>query len=122
MILADTSIWVDHLRSGDIELIRLLDQGQIATHPFIIGELACGNLKQRTQILSYLKQIPCTNVASDSEALTLIEKRKLMGKGVGFIDVHLLASVLLTPGSQLWTRDKRLRKLASQLDCQSHLD
>jgi predicted nucleic acid-binding protein len=115
MILADTSIWIEHFRSGDTKLVKLLEAGQILVHPCVIGELACGNLHRRAEILNLLHHLPAAPVATDREALTFIEARRLMGRGIGYIDVHLLAAVALTPGVQLWTRDKHLATIAHEL-------
>ncbi len=95
MILVDTSIWIDHLRAGDPALKKLLEAGKVWTHPLVIGELACGNLKYRKSILSYLKDLPVARVATDNETLVYIEAHALMGRGIGYIDAHLLASVAL---------------------------
>ena len=116
MILVDTSVWVDHFRSGDSELSDLLNAGQALIHPFVIGELACGNLKDRTTLLSLLDNLPCATIAEDVEALSFIERHQLNGVGIGFIDVHLLASTRLTGGALLWTRDKRLHQQAVRLN------
>ena len=116
MILVDTSVWVDHFRSGDSELSDLLNAGQALIHPFVIGELACGNLKDRTTLLSLLDNLPCATIAEDVEALSFIERHQLYGVGIGFIDVHLLASTRLTGGALLWTRDKRLHQQAVRLN------
>jgi hypothetical protein len=115
VILVDTSIWVDHLRSGDDGLVNMLNAGQVCMHPFVLGELACGNLHQRTEILSLLKDLPGISVARDEEVLFYIERHELMGRGIGYIDAHLLAAVALEAGTRLWTRDKRLQKLAEGL-------
>ena len=115
MIFIDTSIWVDHLNKGDKILEDLLEKSKVLCHPFVIGELACGNLANRTEILSLLDQLPKTLVASDSEVLFFIENNNLNGKGIGYIDAHLLASVSLSRPAQLWTRDKRLAFAASEL-------
>ncbi len=114
MILVDTSVWIEHLRSGTVGLETVLDEGNIACHPFIISELACGNLKNRTEILTLLKNLPVAAVANDDEALKFIECHQLMGKGLGFIEIHLLMSALLT-GIPLWTFDKRLHEFATSL-------
>jgi len=114
MILADTSVWIDHLRHGDPELAAALQQSQIMVHPFVLGELACGNLKARTQLLSLLESLPAATMASDQEVLALIEKHALMGRGIGYIDAHLCASARLS-SAQLWTRDKRLHAVAFEL-------
>ncbi|MBI2994823.1 MAG: type II toxin-antitoxin system VapC family toxin [Gammaproteobacteria bacterium] len=115
MILVDTSVWVDHLRTGAPSLSAALDQGQVLTHPFVIGELACGNLKNRREVLRLLGEIPAAPVATDTEALDFIERRALMGQGLGHIDIHLLASVVLAGTARLWTRDKRLGAAAADL-------
>ena len=115
MILVDTSIWIDHLRVGDDKLATLLNSTQVFTHPFVIGELACGNLYNRNEVLTLLADLPQVAVASDTEVLFFIEQHRLMGRGIGFIDAHLLAAVSLTRPSLLWTRDKRVNALASEL-------
>ncbi len=114
MILVDTSVWVDHLRKGDRELKSLLNEGVVLCHPFVIGELACGNLKNRDEILSLLAALPASLVASHEEGLHLVTNRKLAGKGLGWIDVHLLASALLSKCT-LWTKDKALGAAANSL-------
>lgn len=108
MILVDTSVWIDHFRQGDVELTRLLNTGQVLTHRFVIGELALGNIQNRNFIISTLQNLPQATAASDEEVLRFIERHALFGSGIGYIDAHLLAATLLTPGSFLWTRDKRL--------------
>lgn len=115
MILVDTSVWIDHLRYGDSSLVNLLNTGQVLAHPFVIGELALGSLRQRDVILDTLNNLPRAKIAADEEVLAFINQSKLAGLGVGYIDAHLLASVRLTPGTLLWTRDKRLCAAASQL-------
>lgn len=115
MILVDTSVWIDHLRKGDAELARTLEAGEVLAHPFVIGELACGNLANRNAILALLRTLPPAPVATGDEVMGFIERRKLMGRGIGYIDVHLLASVALTRESRLWTRDKRLAAIADEL-------
>ncbi len=115
LILVDTSIWIDHLRQEEAQLKQLLTQGQVATHPFIIGEIACGNLNNRQAILSYLDNLEKVKQAEHHEVIYLIEKCQLMGKGIGYIDAHLLASCLINQATHLWTRDKRLNKLATNL-------
>ena len=112
MILVDTSIWMDHLRSGNNRLIELLDRVQVLVHPFVIGELACGNLHNREEVLRLLNNLPQSPVASPAEALHFIEQNQLMGQGIGYVDVHLLAATALAEGSLLWTSDKRLKKVA----------
>ena len=115
MILADTSVWIDHFRSGNRELADLLNRNLILVHPFVIGELACGNLKNRVKILSLLADMPATKVATDNEVLYFIEQAELMGKGIGYIDAHLLAAVSLSSPARLWTRDKKLKSIAHGL-------
>jgi len=116
MILVDTSVWVDHLRDGTPALAAALEQGRVLTHPFILGELACGNLKNRGEVLQLLEELPAAPMATDPEALDFIERRALMGRGIGYVDVHLLASVALAGTAQLWTRDKRLAAVAADLE------
>ena len=113
MILVDTSVWVDHLRANDPALAKALETGIVLTHPFVIGELACGNLKNRGELLALLQDLPASPVATDGEALAFIEARSLMGRGIGYIDVHLLASAALAGDTRLWTRDRRLADVAA---------
>ena len=108
MILVDTSIWIDHLRQRDERLSKLLNQCQVLAHPFVIGELALGNLQNRAAILGALQDLPQAPVATEGEVLSFIEQNALYGIGIGYIDAHLLAAVRLSPGATLWTRDKRL--------------
>jgi len=115
-VLVDTSVWIDHLRNKDEPLISLLKQNQVLMHPMIRGELACGCLHNRDQLLSLLKNLPQMPEATHDEALYCLEKHTLMGKGIGFIDLHLLASTFLTQNALLWTRDRRLNKLAQALN------
>jgi len=115
MILVDTSVWVEHFRKGVPDLGRLLLEDRVLIHPFVIGEIACGNLGQRAEILGRLCQIPAAMVARDMEVLHLIEERHLWGMGIGWIDVHLLASALLTPCG-LWTSDRRLHAVAAEVE------
>lgn len=115
MILVDTSVWVDHLRRGDAGLASLLSSAQVLTHPFVVGELACGNLKQRAEVLALLRDLPHNSVASDDEVLFFIERHAMMGRGIGYIDAHLLAAVMLDGSVRLWTHDKRLRALAGEV-------
>jgi len=112
MVLVDTSIWIDYLRSKEERLINLLEQGQVSIHPMVIGELACGYLHNRQQLLSLLKNLSYVKEATHNEALYCLEENKLMGKGIGFIDLHLLASTLMTSNTTFWTRDRRLYNLA----------
>jgi len=114
MILVDTSIWIDHLRRGDPVLIRLLNEDQVLIHPFVVGELACGSLKSRNQILNLLKSLPQATVATDPETLDFIETHAIMGRGVGYVDAHLCASAQLS-NAKLWTRDKRLYAVVTDM-------
>lgn len=114
MILVDTSIWVHHLRRGEARLKSLLLGGQVSCHPFIVGELACGTLRNRREILSLLAALSLAPTAEHEEVLSLIESRSLHGRGIGWIDAHLIASALLSR-SPLWTLDGRLRAVASSL-------
>lgn len=115
MILVDTSVWIDHLRREDQQLAKLLEVGRVLTHPFVIGELALGNLRQRDLVLGALSDLPQANVASDKETMHFIDQFALFGLGIGYVDAHLLGAVRLTLGALLWTRDRRLRVAASQL-------
>jgi predicted nucleic acid-binding protein len=113
LILVDTSVWVDHLRRGDPGLVALLERAAVVMHPFVMGEIACGSLKDRQSLLELIRDLPGAVIATDDEAMQFIERHRLYGKGIGYIDVHLLASVALTGGAQLWTRDQRLRQVAA---------
>lgn len=115
MILVDTSVWVDHLRRSDDRLVRALNRTQVLTHPFVIGELACGNLNRRSTVLRLLRDLPSSTPATDDEVLFFIDRHSLMGRGIGYVDAHLLAAAMLNGRAQLWTRDKRLTRLADQL-------
>jgi len=115
MILVDTSVWVAHLRDGNIDLEKLLNNGNVATHEFIIGELACGTLKNRAKILSYFCALPMATPAEHEEVMCFIENHRLMGKGLGYIDMHLLAAAFLT-NIPLWTFDKKMSEVASSLE------
>lgn len=117
MILVDTTVWVDHLRRSDAGLVDLLERSAVAMHPFVVGEIACGSLRDRKSILELLQDLPTTAVAQSDEVLQFIDRHTLHGKGIGYVDVHLLASVALTEGTRLWTRDLRLRRVATALGC-----
>jgi predicted nucleic acid-binding protein len=121
VILVDTSVWVDHLRRGDARLADLLERANVIMHPFVVGEIACGSVHDRVSILELLQDLPSVAVAEGDEVLGFIDRHRLHGKGVGYIDVHLLASVALTEGAKLWTRDKKLRLVAEMLGC-AHQD
>ncbi|MFM9101772.1 MAG: type II toxin-antitoxin system VapC family toxin [Cyanobium sp.] len=113
MILVDTSVWVEHLRHGLPRLATLLQDGEVLIHPWVIGELACGTLSNRRQVLELLQGLPAATVASDAEVLLLIELDQLMGRGIGYVDVHLLASARLSH-CWLWTQDRRLEAVAQE--------
>lgn len=115
MILVDSSVWVDHLRLGEPELADLLEAGRVLMHPFVLGDLACGNLRDRAETLGLLGQLPSIEVASDEEVRYFIEQRALAGRGIGYIDAHLLAAAALAAGARLWTRDRRLEGVARGL-------
>ena len=113
-MLVDTSVWINHFRLPNVDLEQLLDEGRVATHPFVIGELACGSLRLRTEILGLIEALPFVPVATHDEVLTLIERQRLSGSGLGWIDMHLLASARLARQS-LWSADRRLRETAARL-------
>jgi len=115
VILVDTSVWVDHLRMTDPVLVDLLEKENVLVHPFVIGELACGNIRNRTEVLDLLQRLPMAPSATDDEVLALIDRHKLMAKGIGLIDVHLLASSALAADTSLWTGDKQLSAAADRL-------
>ncbi|HWK54714.1 MAG TPA: PIN domain-containing protein [Hyphomicrobiales bacterium] len=122
MILVDTSVWIDHLNSSDALLAWHLEQGEVLMHPFVLGELACGNLRNRAQLLELLQQLPCCAPATDREVLHFIEQRQLAGTGIGYVDAHLLAAVALGGTTRLWTRDKRLGALAHTFGYAAQVD
>jgi predicted nucleic acid-binding protein len=115
VILVDTSVWIDHLRTGDKTLVELLLAKHVLGHPFIIGEIALGHLPERRRVLSSLRHLPQAIVASQDEVLDLIERERLFGFGIGYVDAHLLAATRLTEGASLWTRDKRLLSAGESL-------
>ena len=114
MVLVDTSVWVEHFRSGNIGLENLLNEGDVASHLFITGELACGNLSNRAEIISLLRALPMANHADHEEVMHFIENYKLMGKGLGYVDMHLIASSVLS-NVPIWTLDKSLKDVSSKL-------
>ena len=114
MILVDTSVWVDHLRTGNERLRTLLLDGRVFCHPFVIGELACGMLRNRSAILTMLRDLPAAHLLHHDEVLSFLEMRRLYGRGIGWVDAHLLASSLLS-GCALWTFDEPLRRAALAL-------
>jgi predicted nucleic acid-binding protein len=115
VILADTSVWINHFRARDAMLVDLLASAQVVTHPFVIGEIAMGSLANRQQIIRLMRALPATAAASNDEVLHLVEHHRLFGKGIGLVDAHLLAAMLLAPGARLWTFDKRLATAAAQM-------
>jgi hypothetical protein len=121
LILADTSVWIDHFRFGNKEMSAALNQGQIVIHSWIIGELALGSLRDRTRTLAMLDLLPQVRVAQISELRHMIEIRGLYNLGIGMTDAHLIASVLLSPPTLLWTKDKRLRKVTEALGIHANL-
>jgi predicted nucleic acid-binding protein len=116
VILVDTSVWVEHFRSRNATLTEELGAGRVLAHPFVIGELACGNLQNRREVLDLLGRLPSAPTATHAEALGFLDRRALMGRGIGFIDVHLLASAALAAPTRLWTRDRRLAAMAAELN------
>jgi len=115
VILVDSSVWVDHFRTADETLVELLSSGQVLVHPFVVGELALGNLRQREVVLASLRDLPPAIVATNREVLHFIGRHQLFGRGIGYVDAHLLAAVRLTIGASLWTRDRRLLGVAGNL-------
>ncbi len=113
-MLVDTTVWVDHLRRGDDVLVSLLEQQQVSVHPFVVGELACGNLKNRPLVLGALSRLPAVAVVEHDDVLEFLEANRLMGGGLGWIDVHLLVSAKVS-GEKLLTRDRRLKDAADTL-------
>ena len=113
MILADTSIWIDHLRSGDALLSDRLLQGRIAGHPLVVAEIALGSLRDRDGVLGLLDRLPPLPLAEPGEVRTMIEAQRLHGRGIGYVDASLIASCMLAPGTRLWTRDRRLDAAAA---------
>ncbi|QGK69980.1 VapC toxin family PIN domain ribonuclease [Allosaccharopolyspora coralli] len=116
MILVDTSIWIDHFRSGDAELSRLLDNNAILGHPWVTGEIGLGNLRHRDEVIGLLRGLPRASVADEDEVLKLIDREALYGAGIGYVDAQLLAASRLTPDARLWTRDKRLLNVTARME------
>ena len=114
MVLVDTSVWVSHLRDGHEGLSALLDASEVMCHPFVIGELACGQLRNRAEVLTLLGSLPCGMMATHEEAMHTVEANSLQGTGIGWVDVHLLASALLSR-TPIWARDTPLRRAAEEL-------
>jgi predicted nucleic acid-binding protein len=115
MVLADTSIWIDHFRRSDLRLAQLLERGDVAMHPFVIGELLLGRVPRIAEMIDDLNTLPKATVASPDEVLAFIVARRLPGAGIGYVDAHLLAAAALTPETSIWTRDKRLLAAAQSL-------
>lgn len=115
MLLVDTSVWIDHLHHGEASLFAALEEQRVLIHPFIIGEMALGNLRDRKSVLNTLFDLPEALVARDEEVLSLIEGERLFSSGIGYVDAHLLAATRLTAGSTLWTRDRRLKVASTRL-------
>lgn len=115
MILVDTSIWIDHLRSGDVHLAARLNEGRVSMHPHVLGEIALGSLRNRPEVLGAMSDLPQVTVATEHEVFCLISDHALFGLGIGYTDAHLLAAAMLSPGTRLWTRDRRLRAVSSRL-------
>lgn len=114
MILVDTSVWIDHLRTGDPNLTAILQSGQVLSHPCVIGEIALGHLTRRIEILGLLGNLPQASTATEAEVMALIGSHQLYGCGIGYVGAHLVAATLLTAGARLWTRDKQLAAVAAQ--------
>ena len=115
MIVVDTAVWIDYLRGAETALASLLSEGQVLAHPMVVGELACGNLRNRDEVLGLLGGLPRAPAATDQEVLAFIEHHRLMDRGIGYIDAHLLAATALASPSQLWTNDRRLSETAARL-------
>lgn len=115
MILVDTSVWIDHLRGTDAPLSELLNEGRVCMHPHVLGEIALGSLKNRAVVLESMRDLPQAAVATDEEVFRFIEDHALFGLGIGYTDAHLLAATKLSPGTQLWTRDRRLSTVSARL-------
>jgi predicted nucleic acid-binding protein len=115
LILVDTSIWIDHLRADNAALKKLLDAGGVLMHPFVLGELALGRMRQREIILAAFSGLPRAELATDAEVLGFVDREALFGRGIGYVDVHLLASTRLSVGATIWTKDAKLRGVADEL-------
>jgi len=115
VILVDTSVWIGHLRAADASLVILLERAEVLCHPFVIGELAMGSLRQRDVVLKALNALPGATAATDEEVQQFVTRQRLCGLGIGWVDAHLLAATRLTPGARLWTLDKRLERAAIPL-------
>jgi hypothetical protein len=116
MILVDTSVWIDHLRSTEPSPVEALRAEQVLMHPFVVGELSCGNLKNRQEVISLLRNLPSAPVATHEQVLEAIDRHRLMGIGIGYVDAHLLTATMPASPARIWTRDKRLATVAERLD------
>jgi predicted nucleic acid-binding protein len=112
VILVDTSVWIDHFRAADDQLVALLTRNEVIVHQFVVGEIALASLSKRKEVLRYLNNLPLATAATHDEVMTFIERHKLANTGLGYVDAHLLAAAALTPGAALWSRDKNLRAAA----------
>jgi predicted nucleic acid-binding protein len=121
MILADTTIWIDHFRSENKEMRRQLEKANIAIHPYIVAELGLGSLSERARTLAWLDMLPRVRMVQISEVRKMIEMRSLYSRGIGVVDAHLIASVFISPQTLLWTKDKRLRGIAEALGIAANL-
>lgn len=119
MVLVDTSVWIDHFRRANARLVSLLESAEVAVHPFVVGEIACGNISNRKEIIPLLESLPPVGRVGDEEVLLFIERHRLMGRGIGLVDAHLLASCFLD-GCRLWTKDKSLAGAAKALKVGFH--
>jgi len=122
MLLVDTSIWIDHFRKGNSRLSADLVRRQVLMHDFVLGELALGSALRSSQIADDLSDLPNATIAAPAEVLRLISRKALAGSGIGYVDAHLVASTLLTPGARLWTRDKKLRAVAERLSIAAQME
>jgi hypothetical protein len=116
MILVDSSVWIDHFRGKENSLRVHLEREEVLMHPFVMGEIACGNLKNRNYVLAMMANLPSAVTATDREALEFIEQRSLYGRGLGYIDIHLLAATALTPDALMWSLDSRLQRVAEEME------
>lgn len=115
MILVDTSVWVDHFRNPEPDLLKILDAGEVLMHAMIVGEIACGNVPNQAEVLRKMNNLPAIDESSHAEVLSMIDSKSLMRRGIGYIDAHLICSVLNREGVTLWTRDRRLRQVAEDI-------
>ncbi|SAL17630.1 PilT protein-like protein [Caballeronia arvi] len=122
MILVDTSIWIDHINASEPLLAQLLGEERVLAHPFVIGEISLGSLRDRQSVLGALRDLPSAPVATPDEIFFLIERERLFNRGIGYVDTSLLASARLQPGIQIWTRDKRLKNVADELGLVAKLE